>query len=330
MEYKHEVDKDKVRTSNFFSIDFGAEPCRNHEEADADAIVVIESNLGPAKAGIMKMTENDNDNQSSGGGSFQMKRCVRTISDTNHRLKNLEQSPSTGVVESCQKMGPTSQCRKSCNNHNSQCDNGCSSLQRQRRTTTRTRENVAMGTWSRTGALALLSVFLVNNCCGLANAAAATDNYSSGSTTTSNYRNYSSNLADGSQQRSWSDKLATGNKDLAIVDDINLIDGLHFDQDNILEINDNVVAAEDGSSFNDDKEHYTHQWAVHILGGPEVARRVAERHGFHFGGEVSSQNCVFSSFFLSANDASIFCAFACLSVSYLGIITGRFVREKAA
>lgn len=34
------------------------------------------------------------------------------------------------------------------------------------------------------------------------------------------------------------------------------------------------------------KDHYTHQWALHILGGPEVARKAAEKHGFQFHGEV--------------------------------------------
>lgn len=34
--------------------------------------------------------------------------------------------------------------------------------------------------------------------------------------------------------------------------------------------------------------HYTHQWVVHVEGGPEVADNVAGDHGFTNLGEVSS------------------------------------------
>lgn len=35
-----------------------------------------------------------------------------------------------------------------------------------------------------------------------------------------------------------------------------------------------------------DRQHYTHQWAVHIVGGKSVADRIARKHGFINGGEV--------------------------------------------
>lgn len=30
------------------------------------------------------------------------------------------------------------------------------------------------------------------------------------------------------------------------------------------------------------EEHYTNQWAVHVEGGEDVARRLADKHGFAF------------------------------------------------
>ncbi|ODM92749.1 Furin [Orchesella cincta] len=52
-----------------------------------------------------------------------------------------------------------------------------------------------------------------------------------------------------------------------------------------------LIKDDQQDDFNDpgNKDHYTHQWAVHILGGPEVARRVAEKHGFNFHGEYQKQ-----------------------------------------
>ncbi|XP_021944042.1 furin-like protease 1, isoforms 1/1-X/2 isoform X2 [Folsomia candida] len=35
-----------------------------------------------------------------------------------------------------------------------------------------------------------------------------------------------------------------------------------------------------------DRQHYTHQWAVHIVGGKSVADRIARKHGFINGGEI--------------------------------------------
>ncbi|CAL8087295.1 unnamed protein product [Orchesella dallaii] len=50
----------------------------------------------------------------------------------------------------------------------------------------------------------------------------------------------------------------------------------------------NLIEDDQQMDFNDpdNNEHYTHQWAVHILGGPEVSRRLAERHEFNFHGEI--------------------------------------------
>lgn len=36
-----------------------------------------------------------------------------------------------------------------------------------------------------------------------------------------------------------------------------------------------------------ENDHYTNTWAAHILGGPEVAKRVAEEHGYELVREVS-------------------------------------------
>lgn len=44
--------------------------------------------------------------------------------------------------------------------------------------------------------------------------------------------------------------------------------------------------AHEGSAQEDD---FTNQWAVHIEGGPEVARTVAEDLGYGYGGQVGSR-----------------------------------------
>lgn len=76
----------------------------------------------------------------------------------------------------------------------------------------------------------------------------------------------------------------------SVIPDINLIDdeadyfGPFTSANN--HQHDNQVEEWGTGDPSNNKEHYTHQWAVHILGGPEVARKVAEKHGFQFHGEV--------------------------------------------
>ncbi|XP_053406328.1 neuroendocrine convertase 1-like [Mercenaria mercenaria] len=41
-----------------------------------------------------------------------------------------------------------------------------------------------------------------------------------------------------------------------------------------------LIAIQNVESLESEKDHFTNTWAAHILGGPEVAKRVAEEHGY--------------------------------------------------
>lgn len=253
----------------------------NVKDKDNDDAVAI-ANSGRSKSSgrtriDMMMTENDNDNQNSRGSgngcagvvnlsaeySFSTKGGGGGTSDNNHRLKKMNKQESQSH-RPAREMEDSRHCNSS-------------SLMRPTRLVRRTTYPYSPSLqWSTTSSRFLMlacTVFLIST-------VAEASNYS----TRNNITNNNSNQVDDSHQQQ-SDKPDKLFKDFSVLEDINLIEDLENSAD--FTGNDNEV--DDHHSHlhhNGDKEHYTHQWAVHILGGPEVARRVAEKHGFQFHGEV--------------------------------------------
>ena len=63
-------------------------------------------------------------------------------------------------------------------------------------------------------------------------------------------------------------------------DSLNVNDDLQIEEI----INSNDI---DSQTLDDNPQHFTHQWAAHIVGGNIVADRIARKHGFINAGEVS-------------------------------------------
>ncbi len=60
-----------------------------------------------------------------------------------------------------------------------------------------------------------------------------------------------------------------------------------FDDDNNNDLQLNLIGNVTGLDDEDeDRQHYTHQWAAHIVGGKLVADRISRKLGFHNAGEV--------------------------------------------
>lgn len=67
------------------------------------------------------------------------------------------------------------------------------------------------------------------------------------------------------------------------VEETDSLVSLHDKDDLQLNLIGNGAGMESGD---EDRQHYTHQWAAHIVGGKSVADRIARKHGFINGGEV--------------------------------------------
>lgn len=260
---------------------------------DDDAVAIAAS--GRSKSGgrtriDMMMTENDNDNQNirvSGNGCAEVVNLLAEYSysskgggtsDNNHRLKNMNKQES-------QSHRPAREMEDSRHCNSSSLMRPARLLRRTTSPNSPSRRN--MEWWSTTSSRFLMlacTVFLIST-------VVEASNYS----TRNNITNNNSNLVDDSHQQQ-SDKPDKLFKDFSVLEDINLIEDL----ENSADFTGNDDEVDDHHSHlhhNGDKEHYTHQWAVHILGGPEVARRVAEKHGFQFHGEVRKTFLILLDFF---------------------------------
>lgn len=101
-----------------------------------------------------------------------------------------------------------------------------------------------------------------------------------------NYPNNSTATEDNSINRFFNNDYDDDDVSIALLpsDDVQALNEASSDDDLFDELRKHQIIADDDIS---NKKHYTSTWAVHVLGGEEVANDVARKHGFRNMGQVS-------------------------------------------